>query len=429
MALGLLCGFAGSSPSQTIDDEPVERTGPAPATAAFRPASRPARPPSTQLTASNRPPSEPTSRPVAFDITPSSVTLRLKGARADELFGALSKQSGGAEFELTPDLWPDAVPTVGRVEIVNQPFWPALRELFRLTGTRLATPPTSLAAVKDTGVIWIAPHRGGGGDQALTGVVSGPILVNTVSLTRTAKVDMADPAQVHRTATLVLQLLVEPKLNAVPLEPGVWIEHAEDDRGRAVTGQVWPPARRNAATTQSSVRTFDGVGQLRVAIRMTLPAVDAQRIAKLKGVAEFAVLTRGVDIEIPDVLDVGGTAMRLPGGLNVLIDEVTRRGGHLRFRFAAWNDGTMDRANWELIRRGFPGWARRLRLDSKDGAVYRPRGSWTFAGAQQADAVEFRMSLPVPGADVGGRYRLLWTAPAEAKVLAVPFELTDLPLP
>jgi hypothetical protein len=384
------------------------------------------------LAPSQRPPSKATSRPVKLDLKPSRITLRLNNVKADEVLERFSKQAGGIVFELSNDLWPQDVPRIGgKVQIINQPFWPALREVLRVTGTRLGEPVRGPNAAAQDRVIPIAPQVPGG--AGLGGIESGPVLIQVMSSSRASRIDMTAPDEVKRTVAILMQVLIEPKFDAIPLEPVVRVEAAEDDKGRAITyqpPQQFPPAALMAnpnVPPPSRPRPFEPPGIYRAPVSLVLPAAEAQRIAKLKGVAQFTMLTGAVEIQVPDVLHVAGTDMRLPGGIHILIPEVVMRGGQeLELRLVAWNDGA-DPANWEPLRRGFVQWAQRARLVSADGADLLRGARWGSMGSF-ADVVEVITRVRAPEGEAG-KYRLIWSAPTSAKMLSAPFELTDLELP
>jgi hypothetical protein len=428
------CGVAfAQAPGEPIErDERVTPSPIATTTAATSPTSRPARGPATRLAPSTRPRSKPTTRAVKFDLKPARVTLRLKDKPADQVFEALSKQTG-AVFELSDDLWRDATPRVPAIEIVDKPFWPALRQVFLATGTDLTSPPPLPIALggrasREQGIIPIGPQRGAGG--VLPGIEAGSILIQPQSVSRTVRIDFAEPQELTRASVLFLRLLVEPRLNVVPLSPPVRLDAATDQKGRPiVSAPMRPPQVMPSLNNASLPQYFETPGIWRVPLALTLPAPDTLRIAKLKAFAEFVAMTGGMEIEIPDVLNVGGTEFRLDNGVRLLIHEATARGGRqIMIRFVAWNEGHNDPAKWEQLRRGFFTWGNRARLMMADGqgVAANMLATTATADANVVDA-DFAFTIP-PGVTPQGKYKLIWTAPTSAELMSVPFELTDVPL-
>jgi hypothetical protein len=439
VAVGLLCVPSRSSLSQAIDDEPVERAAPAtsPATGATTGATtRAARQAFllrlTKLPASERPPSAARSKPVKFNPKPSNITLRMKNVRADEVFAELSKQSGGAVFELSDDLWPQSIPTVKEVRVEGQPFWPALREVFQRTGTRLVERP---GLRRNESVLLIGPAGGGGGGgDPLGGFAHGPLLVQPANVNRTARIDMSQPDSTERTATFSLRVVVEPRFNAVPMHSPLEFDAAEDEQGRAVVAAkplpLFPTAREGYVAVQMP-RTLEPPGIWRIPLRLALPAPDSRRIAKVKGAAAFATMTAALELEIPDVLNVAGTELRLPSGVRVLVHEPGVRGdGDVDFQIVACNDdNAVPAAVWKPYHRAFACWAMLARLESDDGTHAPPGMVGSSGSLQPPDVAQARVAFRVPRDGPQRKWRLVWTVPSEAAVVTFPYELTDLALP
>ena len=415
------------------DDLPVRRP-----TTTTSPTTRFSRPPATQLSPSKRRPSKPTTKPTkpttssttqpnAFDLKPSRITLRMKGTRADTVFEELSKQSG-AIFELTPELWRDVIPKVDQVEIIDEPFWPALRRVLVATGTQLQP---SEVRNPESGLIPIGPLGGNPGDRLEGGVVADSLLVQVVLTNRTARVQLAEPEVVRRTGMIAMHLFVEPKFDAVPLTPTVWLDRAEDDQGRPIEAAPLPaylrPEGRVARVSTPRMRQWTGMCY--APLQLKLPAADSKRIAKFKARAEYAVMTSGMEIQIPDILNVAGTELHIPGGPRLLVHEATQRAGSGDWflRFTAWSDG-MDPAKWDPLRRGFLAWASRARFETSDGQTVFISAFSNMTTTTRADAVEAELAFRLPRGAPQANCRFVWIAPASAAMLSLPFELTDVPL-
>lgn len=339
----------------------------------------------------------------------SLITMHLKQASPKKVFAELSRQAGA---DLHPDplnLWDSRRWPAIDVDIDNQPFWLALKEVCQKLDVTLHGNGWSRDMVitdRNAGTqIWgAAPF-----------VVQGPFLFLANHINSGISVDLHQPNNVSRETHLQILVFAEPKIRVLQGSYVARLEQVLDEKGNSLMMQRLTPDGM-----QPVVNWF-----WNLSVSLAPPPNAGRRIAKLKGSARYLIQTRAERAEIPDVLAARNVS-KVVAGRRFVLKEVRRNGDAYTVHLTLYRTGWAP-AEWSLL---YPYNFFKLE-DAKGRPLYRvPRAGGGGAGGDQLDiTLTFRRQTWLEDEDLGEPAKLVWEVPTESKTVTVPFEFNDLPLP
>jgi hypothetical protein len=336
---------------------------------------------------------------------PTFVALDLKDVTARQAFAELARQ-GNVRIDVS-DLEREHEPRFS-IDLSQRPFWQAMRELCVKTGLQpeMRGDPPQI-------VIDSLPTRWSNRPAS----VHGPFLVVADRLERDYKVDLSRPDELQHRFILQLTAFSDPRLLVMKNAREVKLEEAVDERGNSLL----PPPERDFVPETSEYRP---PWEWRLVARLHRPDGAGQKIARLRGSAQFLVRTGFQPWELTQIMTVQN-ATRMIGGCRLTIEGLTKNeeGFTLRIRgegpLCGLSQGGMS-DQFEAIRRS-------IRLIDNNGRNF----AVDFAGGSGRDEWSYLFTFkPTPAQDATAEpSKLVWDVPTEAKFLVVPFEFSNLPLP
>jgi hypothetical protein len=333
------------------------------------------------------------------------VTLSLKNVTAREAFAELGRQ---AKIKMdVSDLQRVDEPRFS-IELKQKPFWQAMRELCVKTGLQpevRGDPPQIV--VDSLSTRWSQRPSSG----------HGAFLVVADRIERDYKVDLAKPEELHHRFILQLTAFSDPKLLVLKNAREVKLEEAVDERGNSLL----PPVAGDYAPESSEYQT---PWEWRLFAKLNHPTGAGNRIARVRGSAQFMVRTQHQTWELPQIMTVQN-ATRVIGGSRLTIEGLSRNeeGFTLRIRGQGPLCGIVPAGmseQFEAIRRS-------IRLVDNHGRAF----AVDFAGGSGREDWSYLFTFkPTPAQDATAEpAKLIWEVPTEAKFVVVPFEFVNLPLP
>jgi hypothetical protein len=338
-------------------------------------------------------------------ISPTLVSASLKNVTAREAFTEIAKQAN-VRIDVS-DLEREDEPRFS-MDVTPQPFWQAVRDLCIKTHLQpdiRGEPPQIV--VDSLATRWCNRPSS----------VHGAFLVVADRIERDYKVDLAKPDELHHRFTLGMTAYSDPKLLVLKNARDAKLEEAVDERGHSLL----PPQEEEYVPESSDYR---GPWEWRLAAKLHHPDGAGQRIARLRGSAQFLVRTQFETWELSQVMSVQN-ATRVIAGARITIEGLSRsdEGYTLRIRGQGALCGLVSPGltdQFEAIRRS-------IRLLDQNGRLF----SVDFAGGSGREDWSYLFTFkPTPAQDATAEpAKLVWDVPTEAKFLVVPFEFKDLPLP
>jgi hypothetical protein len=338
-------------------------------------------------------------------IAATLVSASFKNVTAREAFLELAKQAN-VRIDVS-DLQRDDEPRFS-MELTPRPFWQAMRELCMKTRYQpeiRGEPPQIV--VDSLATRW----------SNRPASVHGPFLVVADRIERDYKVDLAKPDELHHRFTIQLTAFSDPKLLVLKNARDAKLEEAVDEHGHSLL----PPLEQEYIPESSDYR---GPWEWKLSAKLHHPQGAGNRIAKLRGAAQFLVRTGFETWELSQVMTVQN-ATRVIGGVRITIEGLSKsdEGYTLRIRgqgalCGLASPGLLDQ--FESIRRS-------IRLLDQNGRAF----SVDFAGGSGREDWSYLFTFkPTPAQDATAEpAKLIWDVPTEAKFMVVPFEFKDLPLP
>src|SRR3954469_13992589 len=168
----------------------------------------------------------------------SIITLHLRDALPRDIYAEVSRQCGTELLPAEPNLW-DAHPWQRQtVDLDQQPFWAAMKQLQAKTNIELAQWGETLRLVE---------HNGGDVQTRGPSQISGPFLIIANHVDRSQSIDLAagDPETktypaAEKQFSVQLAVFAEPKLRVLQAPMAAHIEEAVDDKGNSLV-----PAEQN----------------------------------------------------------------------------------------------------------------------------------------------------------------------------------------
>jgi hypothetical protein len=332
---------------------------------------------------------------------PTTITLHLTDANPREVFAAIARQAG-ISIRIWPDhLWTGQFGVAPKVtmDLQDRPFWEALSEACRRSGSR----PERMGFDEDLTIME------GRGTDPLAGprCDAGRFTLVAQSFSRQRQINYAD-GQTNGGDMLSMVALLDPKLR---LAHGsgvlVQLDAATDDKGNSLL-----PAQ--AATPQELMGSRGGP-MLDLSVALGPVPATATRIASLRGQLSAAVVARSERMTIEDIARAG---------------QVTRRVGSYTVELQKAEVGERNVSYTVLIRStgmGMPSLAARdLRLEDADGQPLRGGGGSSTSGFNGQLKCDMQVRTAEP---IHGPVRLVWDVVTQTKTVKVPFEFHDLKLP
>jgi hypothetical protein len=333
------------------------------------------------------------------------VTLSLKNVTAREAFAELAKQ---AKIQVdVSDLEREEEPRFS-IELTQRPFWQAMHELCVKTGLQPEVRGDPPQIVVDSLVTrW--SHRPVSGH--------GAFLIVADRIERDYKVDLAKPEDLQHRFVLQLTAFSDPRLLVLKNAQEVKLEEAVDEHGNSLL----PVQTEEYAPESSEYRT---PWEWRVFAKLHHPRGAGERIARLRGSAQFMVRTEHQNWELSQIMTVQN-ATRMVGGSRLIIEGLSRNeeGYTLRIRGQGVLCGIAPAGmteQFEAIRRS-------IRLLDNNGRAF----AVDFAGGSGREEWSYLFTFkPTPAQDATTEpAKLIWEVPTEARLVTVPFEFRNLPLP
>ena len=338
-------------------------------------------------------------------VAPTLVSASLKNVTAREAFTEIAKQAN-VRIDVS-DLEREDVPRFS-MDITPRPFWQAVRELCTKTSLQPDIRGEPPQIVVDS-----LPTRWCNRPAS----VHGSFLVIAERIERDYKVDLAKPDELQHRFTLQLTAYSDPKLLVLKNARDTKLEEAVDERGNSLLS----PQEQEYVPESSDYR---GPWEWRLTAKLHHPDGAGQRIARLRGSAQFLVRTQFETWELSQIMTVQN-ATRVIAGTRITIEGLSRsdEGYTLRIRGQGALCGLVSPGladQFEAIRRS-------IRLLDHNGRAF----AVDFAGGSGREDWSYLFTFkPTPAQDTTAEpAKLIWDVPTEAKFLVVPFEFKNLPLP
>lgn len=392
----------------------------------------PARVPAAAPAPAQFPAEAPPATAAPTTVPVGTINLDLQGVDAEEAFTALAKQADMAFPVRDPSVWQNADPVFLTVE--NARFWPTFLDLCRQS--RLSFSPDS-PEIRG-GMIRLVPEAQGVRLPALKVVEAQGLLLIPRSSQRNAMLSYERPEGATSTCSIQLIVLADPSLAVGQVGP-VTVQEAVDENGLSLVPPKTAPASYYSPNPGGMAQTLS--------IALANPKAAGKKLSRLKGYVRLTAATSvetiqidsplkaepvtkqfpDYDVTIQPLAEVAAKPAAKPVGPAVPAAPVGDATYQLKVSFRLKNSATggpglkrvADRNVWTLTQG--------IVLVDAQGRRYTatPAGSRSSGDTQDGE-VTFRSDPRTP---LGEPAKLTWKLPLGQRALAVPFELTDLPLP
>lgn len=346
----------------------------------------------------------------ARELGPSLLTIHLQDATPKAIFDEIAKQ-GRTQFSLWPsNLWNQRGWRRIDVDVDRRPFWEVTRDVCARTGCHLQQ-------IGSDRRLSIAQ----GGDNWTGGpaVQSGPFMIVARSLSRSSNVDLVQPQNVQRDFSISFVVLPEPKLRILQSSYEAKVEVAVDDRGTSLVPTTASPETGELMNNNSF--PYNVTARL-----STATPAGGKRIARLRCSTQFLVQTRRDVIEVPDLLNARNVTKTV-AGRRLVVRSVQKNGEQYSVAVSLFRDN-LSRADWEQFRSP----ANQFQVLDAGGNAFSPRG-WSGGGSDAEMQYTFEFARQPADGDESHRPgepdKLVWELPLESRLMTIPFEFTDLPMP
>jgi hypothetical protein len=338
-------------------------------------------------------------------IGPSLITMHFNDVTPDVVFQTLSKQ---CYIDLRPfpdNLWLQQTWPRVSLDIDHQPFWSAMQTIAAKTGADIQLVNDGVRIARTVGV----PPRAAG-----PWVVHGPFMVVATQINRTQTIALGGPAGGTRSDfSLQMAVYAEPKIRILPQNFAVRLDTAVDDLGNNLIAQGAP------------ISPFygGGGGVWNLYAPLHYPDHPGTRITLFHGETAFLLQTQSQRLEVPNLLRVRQFS-RVIGGIPITIFETHKTAPRtFDLRLAVYRDPTD--ARWNYIQQTIN---QRLKVYDFAGQAMPIRGM-SSRGDAANNQMEFTLTFAGADQPTGEPNRLDWEIPTETKLMTVPFEFKDLPMP
>jgi hypothetical protein len=337
---------------------------------------------------------------------PTLITLKLANASPKTAFEELGNKSGQTFLTLPANMWDKNPGNSINVDIDNQPFWLAIKDICGKTGI-------SLKYATDTAMPKIILSRDNQDWTTYPTTATGPFLVSLIGLHRATTVDMRKPTEVQKTFYAKFTVFCEPRIRLLRGSLGAKIDTAVDDKGNSLLPKEMPEQPLNFIT--SWVYNLEG--------KLDYPKEPGTKIAQLKASAKFIAQMKSETIEYADPL-TSKNVTKTVAGRKIIIKEVRRTPDEYEAT-VTFVRGEIPQAQWEQT--VFPG--NTLRLVDGDNKFILAKG-FGMGGKGDESTFVFKFEKEPPrGSRIGKPLKLAWEIPTETREVPLTFEFKDLPLP
>jgi hypothetical protein len=216
-----------------------------------------------------------------------------------------------------------------------------------------------------------------------------------------------------------LSIYPEPKLNVLRSNGTISLDEVTDDHGNSLLPQG------NGTPRMWSGFAGGGFGGWTLYAPLHYPKQNiGAKIVKFKGSTSFVVQTESQKIELNDLASLKETS-RIIYGMQVTFAEMTKAKDNwqLRVHVAQPNYSGPE---WQQLIEGLQA---RMQVQDADGNPLDHRGMSTNSNNAAVDmTLDFGRATRPDGRRGGEPARLVWEVPTRTRELAVPIELTDIPL-
>jgi len=375
----------------------------------------------------------------------SRITLSMRDAPLDEVVAEINRQVRGAPVRYARDNWNKLPGPRVTLEARRQPLWAVLREICTQVGTLDISPG-------DDGV---RLSLGCGALSRAPASVSGPMLIVASRIAHQKTVELAQG--LHRTSDFAVHFtaIAEPKLKVMPGAATVRLKSALDDLGNNMLPQGHVDETYGGGSPFWSFQS-----------KLAYPATPGRVIQRISGEITFNAASRFETIELTDWINQRGSFERF-GDFDFVIQRVTalgdsryetieltdwinQRGSFERFgdfdfviqRVTALGDSRYEVTVAAVAPANDPDAYNRLQqvlyaadlrvFDAQGRAIFRTAGP-SFAPTDRSNLIEmtsiFDRSISDGRPAPGEASTIAWRVPVETRLITVPFELNNLPMP
>ncbi|HEY1684250.1 MAG TPA: hypothetical protein VGG19_05780 [Tepidisphaeraceae bacterium] len=335
---------------------------------------------------------------------PSIVSLDYDSADAKTILDDLGRQAH-AKIELGIPGWvgPGAV----TIHVHRVPFWVAMKTLCDKTNM-------SPRFDNEQEALTVGP-----GTDFISGIAhdDGAFMVIARRIVENAELSFAPGQVTHRTMSLEMTMLAEPKLMILGHAYVPHIQTAIDDIGNSLESRRGMFRGFNPMFVQGM--NADSSHVWMCGLQLQEPNDHAKKIARLKGTFRMAMANGFETWTIPDVLKVQSLT-KMFGAASYSIDSITQDNTNYVVRISGVRSGTN-------VDDSFLGLGQIDMVDDKGQSLQRrPMGGGGATGRLQ---YTFSFDSNDPMHPAGKPSKLIWKVPTATKIVEIPFEFRDLPLP
>jgi hypothetical protein len=338
---------------------------------------------------------------------PTRITLHVKDASVMDVLAEISKQAK-VRIDFSPNQPPNP-PTKVSIDADRVSFWLVMKEICQKTG--IGPSPNSY------GISDQIPVTPGSTFAATPGEVNGCFYITPTRASRSHSIDYSNPQNASTYFSLQLSIYIDPKLKVVRSSYQLAIDEIVDEKGNSLSG---PQAMNGSYSSGPSFKR-----DMQVPLTWTPQA--GNKIARLKGSAEFVVLTKSDVWEIPNPLTAGSVTHDLPFGKCVIKGVSKLPDDQYQVQVAIENSAGLSPQALAIA--DFSAVQQSLRLVDANGHAWQ-QGGGSGGGGATSRSYQFNYMRNNGGNQaVGDPVKLIWEIPMEMKDLVLPVELRDLRLP
>lgn len=356
-----------------------------------------------------------------METGPTLLNLKLENVTAREFVTEVNKQLRAELLPHTPEMWDQLRGNTQSFDYQNATYWDMLRDLqekYNLELTQVNEGQMRLIQ--------------GGGGRFLNGPasVSGPFMIVAQQVHRSQTIDLTTKGAVGPARSdfnIQFMGMAEPKLRLLSPSMEVRLESAVDDKGNDLA-----PSGPNA-----NYGGYGGSGPVwNFSTRLNYPQNAGTRIALLKGSIGLLLQTGSESFEIPDPMNAKNVEKTI-GELRITFKEMTANGtNNYNVKIAiAYDQNRQDIAM--RVHSLFNSANSAMKLTDAQGRRFYCSGRGTN---QSNGAIEATLNFsPDPSTRIRRQRntpqesnpptQFQFQVPTSTKMISVPFEFKDLPIP